>query len=239
MAAWDLLKIANDQLVAEVSDWLVADDKLDSGYGLRRQRYAELDLAGALAVQLSSPRAFDDIDDLAEQIRALPQKSRLLLVDKNNPQLTVEPDDVGEGLSQLVPVVVAALDRRAKLLAIEQPELHVHPRIQVALGDLFIHRVLDARQESSRVPGLAATGVALIETHSEHLLLRILRRVREASRAGRTAASSIRADDVAVYYVSHQEGATKVWTIGIDAQGELRCPWPDDQFEIDFKERFA
>lgn len=239
LAAWDVLKSADEKLVGEVSDWLADESKLDTGYNLRRQRYAELDLASPLAVLLTSPRAFDEIEDLAEDIRALPQRTRLTLVDKKNPDLCVEPDDVGEGVAQIVPVVVAALDRRCKFLAIEQPELHVHPRIQVALGDLFLHRMASRRKVPAVIPELESDSFTLIETHSEHLLLRILRRVREAARAGDGANPWVRSEDIAIYYVSHKEGATDVTSIEIDAKGELRRPWPDDQFEIDFQERFA
>jgi predicted ATPase len=41
----------------------------------------------------------------------------------------------------MVPVVVAALRLNDGLLAIEQPELHIHPAIQVGMGDLFIHAI--------------------------------------------------------------------------------------------------
>ena len=53
--------------------------------------------------------------------------------------------------------------------AVEQPELHVHPAVQVALGDVFIDGIKNRNR------------TMLIETHSEHLLLRLLRRVRETN----------------------------------------------------------
>ena len=55
--------------------------------------------------------------------------------------ILVAPGDVGVGISQMVPVVVAALRKRDGILAIEQPELHIHPAIQVGIGDLFIRAV--------------------------------------------------------------------------------------------------
>ena len=51
------------------------------------------------------------------------------------------PQDVGVGLSQLIPVIVAALDKQSGFLAIEQPELHIHPAWQVVLGDLFAQEI--------------------------------------------------------------------------------------------------
>ena len=82
-------------------------------------------------------------------------------------KIYLHPLDVGFGVSQVIPVVVGALDDTSQIFAVEQPELHVHPAVQVALGDVFI----DGIKNSNRT--------MLIETHSEHLLLRIMRRMRE------------------------------------------------------------
>jgi len=77
--------------------------------------------------------------------------------------------EVGSGLSQVLPVLIAAmLAPEGTLVVIEQPELHLHPKAQAALADLFIIA--------------ANSGVRfLIETHSEHLLLRTRLRVVETT----------------------------------------------------------
>ena len=74
---------------------------------------------------------------------------------------TFIPLDVGFGISQVIPVVVGALDDSHDIFAVEQPELHVHPAVQVALGDVFI----DGIKNSNRT--------MLIETHSEHFAVAI------------------------------------------------------------------
>ena len=84
-------------------------------------------------------------------------------------KIYVQPLDVGFGISQVIPVVVGALESSRRLFAVEQPELHVHPAVQVALGDVFIDGIKNGNR------------TMLIETHSEHLLLRLLRRVRETN----------------------------------------------------------
>ena len=84
-------------------------------------------------------------------------------------KIDVDPLHVGFGISQVIPVVVAALENSRRLFAVEQPELHIHPALQVALGDLFIDGIKNGNR------------TMLIETHSEHLLLRLLRRVRETN----------------------------------------------------------
>ena len=101
-------------------------------------------------------------------------------------RIDVEPADIGTGVSQLLPVVVAALDRRVKLVAVEQPELHIHPRLQTGLGDLFAYGATPEAEprgiaaQLDQLMGDDARGF-LIETHSEHLALRLLRRIREAN----------------------------------------------------------
>ena len=113
---------------------------------------------------VASPR----LQDLIRAIAEAPVRSTLQLLAVGS-DLPVRTTDVGMGVSQLLPIVVAVLDPgRPELTAIEQPELHVHPGIQVELGDLFAHQ-------------LDHMGNFLIETHSEHLLLRLLRRIEETN----------------------------------------------------------
>ena len=68
------------------------------------------------------------------------------LYDENN-QIDVGLSDVGVGVAQIIPVVVGALDGSLRTFAVEQPELHVHPAVQVALGDLFIDSVRNREQD--------------------------------------------------------------------------------------------
>lgn len=84
--------------------------------------------------------------------------------DQHN-DISVEPNEIGTGVSQLMPLIVAAITQKGGLVACEQPELHLHPRVQVAIGDLL-------SQNTEHVN-------YLIETHSEHLILRLRRRIRQ------------------------------------------------------------
>lgn len=139
----------------------------------------------------------------------------------------LRPHDVGVGISQIVPVVVTALHGEGTLCAIEQPELHLHPRLQAALGDLFIEGHLQ-KQHSF-----------LIETHSEHLILRVQRRIRESSKGTPAEGRGLMSEDVVVYHVSTEGNRTRIRRIDLDRHGEFVQPWPDDFFEIDFYERFG
>jgi predicted ATPase len=135
---------------------------------------------------------------------------------------------VGIGLSQIVPVIVALVDAGAPIVVLEQPELHLHPRQQAALGDALI-----------RGMGGAANRTVIVETHSEHLILRLLRRIRESTKGQSAAAQSLSPQQLRVQYVRREGAVSRVQIIDVDVNGDLVDPWPDDFFEQDFKERFS
>jgi AAA ATPase domain/Protein of unknown function (DUF3696) len=126
--------------------------------------------------------------------------------------------NMGQGISQLLPIGAHVLGAGYDdCVIVEQPEIHLHPALQAALGDLFVDKVVGGNAHQ-----------IIIETHSEHLLLRIRRRVAE----GRIPAS-----DVVVLYVDRQAGQSKVTQIDIDPKGEL-SHWPEGFFEEDFEEAY-
>ena len=148
--------------------------------------------------------------------------------------------DVGVGISQVIPVLVAARDQSLPIAYIEQPELHLHPKQQAMLGDVFAKQTIkgarwyepgDGEQSQERT--------IIVETHSENLLLRLLRRIRESNKNLQPDGLNIRTNDVAIYFFQHSEGYTKATRIDVDVNGDFIQPWPDDFFEIDFYERFA
>jgi len=147
------------------------------------------------------------------------------LIDNCSRKLTFE--DVGTGLSCLIPVLVGLY---SKCSFVQQPELHLHPALQSAMGDVCI--------EAAR-RGDGATH--FIETHSEHLLLRILKRIRQAS-AGRIASTdalAVKPDDLAILYFDPQpDGSTKVKRIRVTEEGEFLDRWPRGFFEERGKELF-
>lgn len=218
-AAWDLLRARGAEFTREVSDWLAKEDRLGTGYSLGLRSYRELADDSPLMAAIRHGTLLDDIDDVAKEITALPARTELQLVDAKS-GLAVQPSDVGVGISQVLPVVVAALDpERPGLTAIEQPELHIHPRVQVELGDLFAHQAVDGR-------------VFLLETHSEHLMLRLLRRIRETSNQELPeGATPLQPGDVSVVYVEQVDGEVGVSRLRIDATGEFVDHWPKGFFE--------
>jgi predicted ATPase len=127
--------------------------------------------------------------------------------------------DVGIGISQVLPVLVMAFGSQGKLLAMEQPEIHLHPALQAELGDVFIESALGERKNTF-----------ILETHSEHLILRLMRRIREGK---------ISSDDVGVVYVEPLPQGSRFIELRIDEQGDFIDEWPGGFFEESFNEKFA
>jgi len=123
--------------------------------------------------------------------------------------------DVGFGASQLLPVIVAGYYAPEKSLMIaEQPEIHLHPKAQTMLADLFI----DISRENKKI---------IVETHSEHLLMRLQRRI---------ADGSIDSDMVSIYYCEPTRGGTKVRRIEVNKYGQLSEDLPEGFFEESYLE---
>jgi hypothetical protein len=136
--------------------------------------------------------------------------------------------DVGVGISQVLPIVVASLSAKNKTFAIEQPELHLHPAAQTELGDLFIRSALNG-----------ANNRFVIETHSEHLILRLLRRLRETADGDLPeGVTPVTPDDIAVLYVSPGEDGADILNLPVNEEGEFDCPWPNGFFNERMKELY-
>jgi hypothetical protein len=228
LGAWDHLESAEPKFIDAVSQWLGDENRLNSGYRLRLKRFKELDLADPLVVKLLTGRAFDEADsDSMIDLSQLPTHSRISIVPVDG-SIELRPHDVGIGISQVVPVIVTALDGQGRFVAIEQPELHLHPKLQAELADLFIEA---AKGQSENV--------LLLETHSELIPLRIMRRIRETFEQKRQERQGLTEDDVAIYYVESFKGETVVTRLHLSERGQLLDPWPKGFFEEGFRERFS
>ncbi len=135
--------------------------------------------------------------------------------------------DVGFGISQVLPVVVQSAVSQNATICIEQPELHLHPGAQKELGDLFIESALGERKNTF-----------IIETHSEHIILRILRRIRETSVGNIENRTPIRPEDVSVIYAKPTSRGTKVYSLEITEDGDFVGEWPGGFFTERVEELF-
>lgn len=215
LAAWKALEEegTSPNLIDEVSQWLTGKDRLNSGYELRRRRLATVDdesFRSAIAGDADKTELLAMLDEASKT-------TEIKLVETRS-GLELDSSDVGVGISQVLPIVVGAVLPGGSVVALEQPELHIHPAMQVALGDLFI--------EGAKSRGMSF----LIETHSEHLILRLMRRIREG------AAGSAQ---IGVVFVEAVDDRRRFVELRIDEEGDFIDEWPGGFFEESFRETFS
>lgn len=206
LAAWDQLLADRLTLVERTNEWL---RKLGVGCQVVVQQLFD---GGADAEELSEGHVDKTV--------------RRLLLDTGAGSFVL-PSEVGAGISQLIPVVVAAIAGRGGLTLVEQPEIHVHPAVQVGLGDVLLD---GARREGQR-------RITLVETHSEHLLLRVMRRMRETHDG--TVPDGVRPvapADVSVVLVEKDGERSITRKMPLNERGELVKAWPGGFFEEGLRE---
>lgn len=161
------------------------------------------------------------IDDLNTQDRG--KFGRELQVRAHGLKKFHDLTNVGVGVSQVLPLVIMALmSRVGSLLILEQPELHLHPRVQARLADFILAVARSGRQ-------------FLIETHSEYIIYRMRRRIAEADEA--------LSNSLSLYFVERHSGVTEVRPVHVSEYGAI-SEWPKDffdtsQLEADFIIRAA
>jgi hypothetical protein len=199
--------------------------------------------------------AIHQLGDFKSVIERIHRSKSISFVTSNG--VCLSHKDLGYGVSTTLPMLVAIHSSRGKFVSVEQPELHIHPRIQTVLGDLFVRTSLaglgcdsdDFDYENHIFYDPNENNYVFIETHSEHLILRILRRIRETADgkidvwpdALREACpNGIRPEDVSVVYIKppregSKEGSTVI-ELPITPDGDFSKPWPDGFFEERFDE---
>jgi predicted ATPase len=117
--------------------------------------------------------------------------------------------DVGFGVSQILPVLAnCAMLSDGSTLLLEQPEIHLHPFAQAALADVLIDAIKNRHIQ------------IVVESHSEHLLRRIQRRIAE---------EEFPAEDAALYFCHIENGASEADELELDAYGNIKN-WPKNFF---------
>lgn len=146
----------------------------------------------------------------------------------------MKPEDAGSGVRCALPLVadlhreeVGGSPRQPDPWTIlEYPETRLHPAAQVELGDLFISAARGG-------------GKYIVETHSEHLLLRLLRRIDETTRGKLPDKKhQLRPDDISINYVFRRDGDIIVLPLPVDSTGEFLVPWPEGFFDEAWKELY-
>ena len=232
-AAWHQIINSSPEFIAKLNLWLSDSDKLATDYGIEVFRYREVPVTDSTIVRSDEPDRQERSVEKSSFYH-IPIRKRVVLKDiRRGLDLTLR--DVGVGLSQLLPILVESLrDTRGfgygDLLGIEQPELHLHPALQVRLADLFI----------SASTGKINRRQFLVETHSEHLMLRCLRRIRENSDGKLTeSGTKLDCDNIAVLFVEPTLDGPRIHRIRIDEEGEFMDPWPSGFFPERMKEIYG
>lgn len=131
----------------------------------------------------------------------------------------VSISEVGFGISQILPIIVQSYLSKSNIICIEQPEIHIHPRLQTELAQLFYERINENKELQY-----------IIETHSEHIILRFQRLIRK---------KQLKAQDISVIYVMKEKEGIICKELAMDQKGDFIDPWPEGFFEEAFRERFG
>ena len=123
--------------------------------------------------------------------------------------------DVGYGVSQALPVLTELLRPDApSLFLLQQPEVHLHPKAQAALGSLFCSIAGEERQ-------------LIVETHSDYIIDRVRMDIRDEK-------SALKSDDVSILFFEPGESDVKIHSLGLDVMGNvLNAPDGYGQFFMD------
>ncbi len=192
--------------------------------GERKREVVEPDGSDAFAVLVSSERVNGDLKqevanwlqklDLIQNMRIIPagQQSRFYEVMVTVAETESSLLDVGFGVSQVLPVITKLLSTPEKsIILLEQPELHLHPNAQAALADLLLY-VAEERNLQ-----------LIVESHSEHIVRRLQRRIAEAAPAFATP------ENVKMYYCQPGQAGSTIEQVDLDRFGQI-SNWPDRFF---------
>jgi hypothetical protein len=131
--------------------------------------------------------------------------------------LNLDITDVGFGVSQILPIILQGFaSQQGSMTIIEQPEIHIHPKMQSSLADLFIAMAGEKDQNY------------LIETHSEYFLRRLRRRMSENEEL---------INSVAIYFVEKIQNKTVLRKLEIDPNGGFE--FPKDFYENELEDNIA
>jgi predicted ATPase len=126
--------------------------------------------------------------------------------------LEIDISRLGLGFSQILPIVVATFSQK-KMLIFEAPEIHTNPKLHGVMTDLFIEGAKQGKQ-------------VLVETHSEHIVYRVQRRIAEGQ---------IAPEAVALYYVQQGNKGAIAERLTITEKGEIP-DWPLGFFEAEMED---
>jgi predicted ATPase len=139
-------------------------------------------------------------------------------------QIWVDLPDVGFGVSQVLPVLVQCFYAPANsIIIMEQPEIHLHPAAQSILADVMIDVI------NSKENGKDRNIQLIIETHSEHFLRRLQRRIAE---------NALDKSSISAYFAKTDRKSAKLEALKIDLYGNI-TNWPENFFGDEMEDVIA
>ncbi len=154
-----------------------------------------------------------------------PHRKEYEVLVKTRPKLPeVKLTDVGFGVGQVLPVIVECFYvPPGSVVIFEQPEIHLHPKVQADLADLFVDAI------RGRENGELRKCQFIIESHSEHFLRRLQRRIAE---------EQLSKQDAALYFIHSTEDAARIEELDVDDFGNIRN-WPQGFFGDEMEDLVA
>ena len=135
---------------------------------------------------------------------------------------------MGSGIGYVLPVLVALIDKGNTF--IQQPEIHLHPAMQSQLGEIIF------KTSESKIGSNSCT---IIETHSENLLLRILKILRIGNSNKLIADKKLDFENISILYFDPKiDGTTSIKRLRLAPDGTFVDRWPRGFFTEKYGDLF-
>lgn len=225
----------NSNVLTAINNWIGGKAFLDSGYQIKvglkicmpmkesgSSDWSVIDLADKFEISVEKKNlAKSDWFTVRQLDPTIEFLARIYLVDQAGRELRFS--EVGTGFSQILPILTYLGISNNYL--IRQPEVHLHPKLQSRVADCIVNSIANDREEKY-------TGNIVVETHSEHIVLRFLRRIRDSYKDPLLHSSlTLYPNELALIYVKPEVDKSKLFLIRVDSSGEFIDGWPDGFFD--------
>lgn len=186
--------------------------KLNFGKNMKRYPFQEI-----IAMQLKEMGLIEGFKMQLISDRRMEYEAKIKTKGSNS---YVDLPDVGFGISQVLPVLTQIFYApENSIIIMEQPEIHLHPSAQSVLADVMIDALNSTENGRKRNIQL------IIESHSEHFLRRLQRRIAENDKANK----SIGKQDIALYFSEFGDNGAQLHNLDVDEFGSI-LNWPENFF---------